>query len=268
MRGDSDGTVARLVDVLRHLAEAEGEVTVKGLAQAADLPPSTAHRLLGLLACEGMVEADSARHRYRPGLEYYRLAALIMGRMDVAELARPIMDRVVAECGETCVLGLYLPADRRMMFVARADSAHPLRYPLELHRPLSVAWGATGRAILAFLPEAEIEAVLAMAEPSPATGAALPAAPAMRSQLEAIRARGVAVSQGEKIPGAVGIAAPVARAGVRVIGSLAVTVPELRFRKDAEPRLVELLRSRAAELSRALGAAPPAPHSAVAGAAS
>jgi DNA-binding IclR family transcriptional regulator len=266
VRGESDGTVGRLVEVLRHLAEAEGEVTVKGLAQSAGLPPSTAHRLLGLLAREGLVEPDPARHRYRPGLEYYRLAALIMGRLDLAALARPIMDAVVAECGETCVLGLYLPAERRMMFVARVDSAHPLRYPLELHRPLSVAWGATGRAILAFLPEAEIEAVLTMGEPSPATGASLPPPATMRRQLEAIRARSIAVSHGEKIPGAVGIAAPVTRAGGRVIGSLALTIPELRFRKEAESRLVELVRSRAAELSRALGAASLLPHPALAGA--
>lgn len=256
MRGESDGTVARLVGVLRHLAETGGEVTVKGLAQSAGLPPSTAHRLLGLLARVGMVEVDAARHRYRPGLEYYRLSALIMGRMDIGELARPIMDAVVAECGETCVLGLYLPADRRMMFVARADSAHPLRYPLELHRPLSVAWGATGRAILAFLPAVEIEAVLAMGEPAPATGAAPPAPAAMRRLLADIRAAGVAVSHGEKIPGAVGIAAPVTSAGGRTVGSLSVTIPELRFRKEAEPRLVALVRGRAAELSRALGATP------------
>ena len=256
MRGASDGTALRLIGVLRHLAEADGEVTVKGLADALALPPSTAHRMLGQLARTGMVEADGARHRYCPGVEYYRLAALVAGRMDLAEIARPIMDEVVAECGETCVLGLYIPGERRMMFVARADSAHPLRYPLALHRPLSVAWGASGRAILAFLPAEEIDAVLALREASPATGAALPAPAEMRRRLADIRSRGVAVSHGEKIPGAVGIAAPVTRAGGHVIGSLSVTIPELRFQPDSEARLVELVRSRAAELSRALGAAP------------
>lgn len=255
MRGASDGTAVRLVGVLRHLAEADGEVTVKGLADALDLPPSTAHRMLGQLARTGMVEADGARHRYRPGVEYYRLAALVAGRMDLAEIARPIMDAVVAECGETCVLGLYLPNERRMMFVARADSAHPLRYPLALHRPLSVAWGASGRAILAFLPAEEIDAVLTLREASPATGAALPRPSEMHRLLAHIHARGVAVSHGEKIPGAVGIAAPVMRAGGQAIGSLSVTIPALRFQPDSEAGLVELVRGQAAALSRALGAA-------------
>lgn len=257
MRGESDGTVLRLVGVLRHLAEEQGEVTVKGLAGALALPPSTAHRLLGQLARAGMVEADGRRHRYRPGLEYYRLAALISGRMDIGELARPIMQAVVAECGETCLLGLYLPADRKMMFVARADSDHPLRYRLNMHRPLSVVWGASGRAILAYLPETEVTAILESRENSPATGTAQPSPTAMRKLLAQVRARGSSVSHGEKIPGAVGIASPVFRAGGDVVGSLSITVPEIRYKAKSEARLAALVRSHAAELSRALGASTP-----------
>lgn len=245
------GTVARTVAVMRVLAEAGGTIAIKSVAAKLDLPASTVHRLLHLLIDQGMVEQVD-RHSYRAGTEFYRLGALVADKMRVSEIALPFMRRVVDECDEYCLLCLYLPAERQIMITETVNASHPLRYVRDKFMPLSLAWGATGRAILAFLPEEEIRAVHATAEPSPATGQPLPPYSKFCVELADIRRQGYAHSIGQKIPGAVGFAAPLFGPD-GVIASLCATIPQLRYRADDARRVARVLVEQSRLLSRMLG---------------
>jgi DNA-binding IclR family transcriptional regulator len=248
----ASGTVARAVQLLRALAEAERDVTVAGLAERLDLPRPTVHRLLGLLREEGMVETRPG-HSYGPGPEFVRVAALVSKHYDLGRLARPFMQRVAQETAEACMLCVYLPAKRRMIIADDVASTHPLGYRLTRNEPMSVLWGASGRAILAFLPEPEIAAVVASDGPSPVTGAPVPDPAELQAILEEIRAAGYAYTQGQKIPDSRGIAAPIRGAAGTAVGSLALTIPELRYRPEAREELGATVRAHATELSRLLG---------------
>src|SRR5271156_5948753 len=115
MSETTTGTVARAVLLLARVA-AEGTTTIKSLSQALSLAPSTVHRLLDLLASQGMIEHDVKHRRYSIGPEFYRVSALVVTRYDLVTLALPILREVVSEADESCVLGLYWPAQRRMSF--------------------------------------------------------------------------------------------------------------------------------------------------------
>jgi DNA-binding IclR family transcriptional regulator len=250
------GTVARVVQLLACLAEADGAVSIKFLCQTLKLPASTVHRLLGLLADEGMVERSADRPIYAPGLELVRIASLLASKVRLLDVAKPFMRTVVRDCDETCCLLQYLPDRRKVMALHAEFSSHPLRYRIELYQPHSILWGATGRAVLAFLPPAEIDAAIQDGDPSPATGERLPSLATIHADLAEIRDRGYAITQGQKIEGAVGIGAPIFNSERRVIGSFCMTIPETRFNKKTQTRLSQILMSRAGELSRALGYAP------------
>jgi DNA-binding IclR family transcriptional regulator len=255
------GTVARVVQLLACLAEADGPVSIKFLCQTLKLPASTVHRLLGLLADEGMVERSADRPIYAPGLELVRISSLLASKVRIVDVAKPFMRAVVRECDETCCLLQYLPERRKVMALHAEFSSHPLRYRIEFYQPHSLLWGATGRAVLAFLPPEEIDAAICDADSSPATGAPVPARKALLADLAEIRSRGYAITHGQKIEGAVGIATPVFNSERRAIGSLCITIPETRFNRKAQARLSQLLMSQAGELSRALGYEP-LPHAA------
>lgn len=250
------GTVTRVVQLLACLAEADGPVSIKFLCQTLKLPASTVHRLLGLLGSEGMVERGSDRPVYSPGLELVRIASLLAAKVRIVDVAKPFMRAVVQECDETCCLLQYLPAQRKVMALHAEFSSHPLRYRIEFFQPHSLLWGATGRAVLAFLPPQEIDAALRDNDSSPATGAALPGRNTLLAELVQIRSRGYAITHGQKIEGAVGIGTPLFNSERRVVGSLCITLPETRFSKKAQSRLSQLLMQRAAELNRALGYGP------------
>ncbi len=248
------GTVSRAMAVLRVLAEAEGPVAVADVAAALDLPHSTTHRLLRLLVVEGMVDRGGGRRRYAIGVEYQRLSSLVVGRRGVPELARPFMAGMVEACEETCMLALYRPSDRDMTFVAQVESRQALRFHLPLHESLPVLWGCSGRVILAFLPEEEVAAVVAASGPAPVGGRVPPPVEALLGEtLPAIRRRGWDTTRGEKVAHSVGVAAPVF-APDGVIGSLSVSVPEVRFDPGSVGALGELVAGAARSLSRALGA--------------
>lgn len=255
-KGENLGTVQRVVEVLRHLAE-NGETTVKDVSAALGLVPSTSHRMLDILTSEGLVERDGARRGYRIGPEFYRLAALVHLRHDVRVLARPYLQRAVDACDETCVLCVYLPTEDSMIFADKVDSNQLLRYQLPLNSPMPVLWGASGRAIAAFLPKADIDRIYSRTAEAPASKQPLPPREALEAELAVIRDRGFAVSHGQKIAGAVGINAPVFDATGRVIGSFGLTIPEQRFTPGDEGRLAALVLQQADALSAALGARRP-----------
>jgi DNA-binding IclR family transcriptional regulator len=250
---ETAGTVARVVRLLHALAETKGDVSIKDLSARLALPPSSVHRLLGLLMEDGMVERGEGGHLYRAGLEFFRIGSLVATKTSIADIARPFMRTVVDECDEICMLVLYMPGLRRVMTTAFVDSSKPLRYQVELFRPHTMLWGATGRSVLAFLDQPTIAAAIAEGDPSPATGQALPPPDKLLRDLADIRATGYALTSGQKIEGAIGLGTPLFDAAGKLLGSLCITVPRLRFRAADETALAGLLMKQAQALNKTLG---------------
>jgi DNA-binding IclR family transcriptional regulator len=247
------GTVARALRMLQELAEANDGVTVAKLGTQMGLPSSTVHRLLQLLRTEGFAESDSASRAYRAGPELHRIAALLVGRRTLATIARPVMERTAAACEETCLLGMYLPYARKMMFAEQVASTHALRFEIALNVQLPVMWGSSGRVMLAYLPEDEVRAILSEEEPSPVTGERIRDHDAYIDTLRQIRSRGYDLTRGEKLADSIGIAAPVFDDANAAVASLTVTLPTVRYRPVQRRELTTLVVEAAAELSAMLG---------------
>jgi DNA-binding IclR family transcriptional regulator len=244
------GTVARTLAVLTVMAEAGGSVGVTDVATALGLPMSTSHRLLDLLRGAGFVERDAAQRRYRLGLQFLRVANLVTQNTSFARLCQPGLDRITAETGETALYCEYL-SDRHMAaYAAKSDSTHSLRYRITLFEPAPVECGASGLAILSFLPSPVRERVCATPRPSPLSGKR-PSSSALANQVEITRRRGFALSNGEKLPDSIGIAVPVRMSEERPIGSLTLTIPESRFVRSKLKAYVALLSEEAGRLSTA-----------------
>jgi DNA-binding IclR family transcriptional regulator len=254
--GETLGTVQRVVQIMLFFAE-RGESTLKELSTALVLAPSTCHRLLELLGREGLIEQDPVRRRYRIGGEFFRMSALVHAKHDIRVLALPFLREIVDTCNETCVLNLYLPSDGKMFFAEKVDSGQMLRYQLPMQTPVSVLWGASGRSIAAYLEADEIDRIHASEGAAPASGEKRPSRRTLDAELAIVRERGFAVTHGQKIAGAVGIAAPVFQANHKVVGSLGVTAPEARLTRKDEVRIGNLVRRTADKLSLALGANAP-----------
>jgi IclR family acetate operon transcriptional repressor len=247
------GTVARIAEFLRYLAEQPGDVTISAMARDLSLAPSTVHRLLHLLIDQGFVQRGDHFQSYRVGVELYRLACLLSRKSTLPELALPFMNALAEETNEFSMLCLYLAAERAVTVVQAVAARNSLTYQIEKFSVLSLAWGASGRAILAHLPELEIRAIYDTAGPSPVTGAALPSYAKFTAEMQTIRSRGYALTTGQKVAGAVGFATAVYDSSGRPAASLCLTIPDFRFDASRESWLGSLLREKAAQLSHASG---------------
>lgn len=255
-KGEGLGTVARATRILSCIAESREDVSIKFLADELGLAPSTVHRLIHLLIDQGFVARSPGGHTYRVGHEMLRLGSLVVDRWNLPAIAKSYMQRVVAACDEFCMLNLYVPVERCMMIVETVASSHPLNYGAEKFVQMPLAWGATGRAITAYLPEDEIRAIYDISRDSPADGSELPPLDVFVEELRAIRSRGYAHTVGQKMPGAVGIAAPVFGADGNVEASISLTIPEIRFQVARAQSLYNIIVEQASALSYALGYRP------------
>jgi IclR family acetate operon transcriptional repressor len=239
--------------LLRILAECEGEATLKYIAEQVGLPPSTTHRLLNILARQGLVERGPSKSTYRAGLEYLRLGSLVKAKMELQNVAQAFLTQLVGELDESCFLSIYLPTQQKIMVTNVTHGSNPLRYDIPQYAPMSVAWGATGRAVLAFLPDEAIDQILSAQEPSPATNAPMPNPAEIKAELEDIRAQGFALTSGQKLTGAVGLAAPIFGSDGNVLGALCLTFPKGRHSDSHMDRFTQTLTERAGQLSAAMG---------------
>lgn len=251
------GTVARAVRVIAAVADLDEPGTIARLSEATGLPASTVHRLLALLVADSIVEHDAASHTYRVGPELYRIAARTVATVGLEDVVQPILQQLADDFGETVLLGRYSPAAPSLAFIARADGNHLLQYRIELHKPGSVVWGASGKAVAAFLEPADALRALESERAKPAGGRSseghdAPLAAEFVEQLALVRERGYASSEGEKLPQARGLAVPIF--GPRgVEGSLTLTYPRDRRPIGDIDSIIEQLQSGSARIARALG---------------
>lgn len=247
------GTVARVALLLRLIVEQQGPFTLTDIAQASNLPAPTVHRLLDLLTQQGLVAHAKSQRSYRVGTELYRIASLVRVNVPLNQIVQPILADAAQECDETCYFALYLPAQLAVMYESRVDSSHSLDYRVEFNRPMSLLWGSSGRAILAFLPPERIQAAIEQERRFSRDGR-VPDETRLMAELKRIREQGYAYSRGQRVPGAVGVLAPVFDQTGTIYGSLGFTVPEQRFREDKLPQFIASATRHAAQLSNALGA--------------
>jgi DNA-binding IclR family transcriptional regulator len=246
--------IGRAFTILSWMARRDdGPWGVRELAKGVGMNPSTVHRLLGLLEEEGLVRQEAEGSRYEIGDELLRLAWTAAGSNPIERAALPHMQVLVEESGETATFGLYDPVRRQTCVAAVVESDESFRYVTRLHEWRDLHTGASGRALMAFLPDDVQADVVERTRLAPATEHTITSPAALERALAEVRARGYAFSQEERRLGGVGIAAPVFGPGGRVVGEVGLSVPTQRFDAGAEARLAALVRTCAERVSAAIG---------------
>src|SRR5487761_638128 len=178
----------------------------------------------------------------------YRIFQVFEQRLSPVKIGKPHLEKLALACGETVLLAAYGARRGQMIVIDIIDAPHPLRWVVRLNQWNAVHSGATGLAILAFLPEEE-RLALYQKDLERFTERTMVSAEELEAEAARIRARGYAYSQGQRSRGAVGFGAPLFDAAGDVFGDVCITIPEGRFDPAQEPKLGSLLVSAAADIS-------------------
>lgn len=245
---DVEATV-RAVAILDALAEG-GELGTTDLARRTGISASTVSRQLGTLVRLGLVEHVATTGRYRLGVRVLRLANAVLGRLNLRDVARPLLEELVHEVGETATLSLpgsgdaitvdFVPTDRYVQGVTR------------LGRPSVGHASSAGKVLLAFgnvpLPDGELVAYTPRTITDPH---------ALAAEIERVRAQGYAEALEERELGLNAIAVPIWGADGELAAIVALQGPAGRFDEEHVRAARPLLTACAGQISLALGWAGP-----------
>ncbi|MER7276955.1 IclR family transcriptional regulator [Dactylosporangium sp. NPDC000244] len=245
----SASTVDRALDVLLLFSSVRATTLgVSEIAQELGMSKPAVHRVLTSLRSRNLVELDEESRRYSLGLLAVSMGLRYQRGLVAADAAIPALRPLSDECQETTTLSVR-SGDRRY-YVEQVTPDRPVVMMVQLAVPFPLHAGASSKAILAFLPEAQRERYL--------TGRLDPVTPqtrtdprSLRRELEQIRAQGYARSSSERQTGAAAVAAPI-RKGGEVVAAMSVCGPEARFDADAHAeRLLAAVARITAELDAA-----------------
>src|SRR6201996_6776104 len=150
---------ARAIDVLIWLADHAAETWgVREVARAMNASPSTIYRIFQVFESRDLM-TKNADGRYTPGLELFRICRVFAQRLSPVTIPKPHLEKLALACGETVLLAAYGARRGQMIVIDIIDAPHPLRWVVRLNQWNAIYAGATGLAILAFLPEAERKAL-------------------------------------------------------------------------------------------------------------
>jgi DNA-binding IclR family transcriptional regulator len=234
--------------VLQTVIAPEGPLTLKELARHAGIPVSSAHRVLEDLQREGWIVQERESCTIEAGAALLSLSATVIARYGVERAVRPVLRQLVEETGETICLNLVDRSSWMLVTYLVEESLAPLTYHLMAGDRSYLHTGASGRSALAFLPPAEVSDVLRRVGLPRLTAQTISRPAALRRSLAEVRKAGYAHSRGERLPEAVGIAAPVFAGNGTVIGSLLVTIPQFRFNARKQATIARSVVRGAAKL--------------------
>ena len=240
-------SVDRAAALLRAVARAAPSgAPVAELAQECGLNRATAWRLLATLEDNGLVERDPAGSRYVLGLGVSRLAVAV-GVDGLVRRARPVLERVSEESGETADLAVVRPTGLTYVDEVAPSSVMAANW---LGRAVPLHATSSGKAWLAWLPAREAHALLP-APLSAYTGTTLTSLSALDDEFAEIRARGFGTCRGEFESQLYGVSAPVLDEG-RPVAVISVWGPSDRITEDRFDRLGALVVDAAHELAATL----------------
>jgi IclR family transcriptional regulator, acetate operon repressor len=236
--------VDRALKILQAFSAERPSMSVLEIQKLTRLSRPTVYRLLETLASHGLVRADGTPQRFSLDYAVGRLAQNWMAGLDPIAAGQPIIERLHEETRET--VALMILREHQHICVLELPSPHVLSMARGIGPMTHLANGASGKAILAFMSEKDIEAILRTLPKGIDRKAVL-------GDLAATRRDKVRVSRSEIFDGAVGVSAPYFNNANRVIGSIIVFGPELRFDEERIGSVTRLVVKSATELSSALG---------------
>src|SRR6266403_1413317 len=241
----------RALAALAILAKSSSDCSLAELCPALKLHKSTVHRLMMVLEQHRLVVKNPDTGRYRLGLRLYELGSRAIDGLDLRGKARPYLDRLQEQFGETvffCILD-----EGQVFYVEKVESQRSVRTACTVGSRAPAYCTAVGKAMLAELPDAEVSKIVRRWGLKPVTPNTITTASALKAELKAVRSRGYAIDDEEKEEGLRCIGAAVRSHSGKLAAAMSISGPAFRMTKEKVPEIGRAVMRAANELSAELG---------------
>lgn len=240
--------VTRSIAILRLLGEQKQPLTLKSVAQALDLVPSTCLHILRVLVSEDLVTVDPDTKRYALGTGMISLARSVLEGGGFTQLVQPVLDRMAAQFGVTA-MGVEITTRQTVMVLAISQSNQPFRVHTDVGSQFDTLVSATGRLIAAHGGEGwpVLKAKFAQVVWDKA-----PSYAAWKKEVELTRSRGWALDRDNFMAGITVVAVPVFSSGGRLVYTVAAVGLTSQLGAPRVQQMAQVMQREATELSALL----------------
>jgi IclR family transcriptional regulator, acetate operon repressor len=245
-------SVDRALDVLEVLGRARSELSLSEIAAQAGLNLATCHHLLSTLAKRGYVGQNPRGRNYFLGTRILELSSSRVRQFNLVDTVMPALRQLNQETRESVHLAVMQGHD--LVTLAKLDSFHPIRVGTDAVGKANAAHAtATGKAILAWLPETEIARVVAEKGLTRFTEHTITDLAELIENLRLVRRNGFAIDREEFQPGVTCVGTAIRDHLGAVIGSISCSMPEMRTTDEQLEKVTSAVRHCATALSEKLG---------------
>ncbi len=242
-------SLGRGLSLLDSLAESPDGISLSDVCQQVGLSVSTAHRLLTTLEQQGYVRCHPGTRRWSIGVQAFIVGSAFVKARDLLEIARPRMRSLMEQSGETVNLAVLDGGEA--VFLAQVECRQMMRAlaPPGVRVPLHCS--GLGKALLAALPEVEVERILRQHGLPRLTPRTLTTIARLRSDLARTRERGYALDDQEHSIGLRCVAAAVFNEHGEQVGAVSLSGPVVRIPDERVAILGGLVRKTAQAITSA-----------------
>lgn len=244
-------TLNRAIAVLDCFTQEQSELGVREIARKVNLSTSATGRLLLGLKTLGILSQNPDTRAYSMGSRVLSWAEVYNSTLDIRNKAIPVIEELHQSTRET--ISLYILEGDDRVCIERLESPQGLRLDMRVGRRLPLYAGSAGKAMLAFLSKERQEAIIDLTPLQPLTSKTITDPAALRKEIKKARENGCAVSFGEWVEDAAGVAAPIFDQNGEVVAALSISGPVQRFNKETVAKYCIEVKRVAARISESIG---------------
>lgn len=244
----------RALAALDVLASRPQEYSLVELCNILKLHKSTVHRLMMVLEQHRLVGKNPDTGRYRLGLKLFEYGSKAIGALDLRKHSKPYLNRLLQEIDETvhfCILD-----DGQVFYIEKVEPQRSVRMACTVGSRAPAYCTAVGKAMLAELPDAEVNSIIRRWGLKPITKYTITTATALKAELRSVRMRGYAIDNEEKEEGLRCVGAAVRGHSGKLMAAISVSGPAFRVTKERIPEIGQIVLRAASDLSEELGYQP------------
>ncbi|MBH0098597.1 IclR family transcriptional regulator [Salinibacterium sp. NSLL150] len=238
------------------LVAAKGYVSFTEIVTALALPRSSAHGLLNTLHSAGWLEHDTSTRQYSLGLRAWHVGQMYTGHNQIANAARPVLDDLASDLGETVQL-LRLDGAESAYFAISQHSSEGMRFGSSVGMKLPAHATAPGTALLSSLDPTEVKRRLVAAPAPLLVNKVAVEVPVLLARIAEVKARGYALDDEAYLAGSRSVAVPLTSATGGITTAISITMSATRTSDLWPTDVLRALVAAAHEVRVQLGAREP-----------
>lgn len=251
MREHPSTAAERALNILEALAEQTGGLTHSEISRQLRIPKSSASYLLRTLEQRGYLRRERTTGKYHLGLKVLSLTRGVLTGLDIRELALPVLRSLVQRIQLTSHLAVL--DHGQAVYVEKAEAPSFIKMDTWVGRRMDVHSTSVGKALVAWLPKAEVEAILREHGLRKRTPKTITVTAKFLRELDKVRAQGYALDDEENSLGVRCVAAPVFDSLGKVQAAVGVTGTINQVDKARLPKIAALVQEAARKISQQLG---------------